>query len=154
MRTQVLPATQTRVAENTPEWINRQIRRFTEENIRYYAARPYEIPRRLRELEAEWDVERILAVNMSTIALTGLALSRKREEWLILPAAVLLFFMQHALQGWCPPIPLLRRLGFRTSKEIYQEKYALKAIWGDFRALSKAQGSTSEIAGRAAHAAR
>lgn len=154
MRANVLPATQTRVAENTSEWINRQIRRQTEENIRYFAAHPYEIPHRLHELDREWDVERFLEVNMSTLALTGLALSRKREEWLILPATVLLFFMQHALQGWCPPIPIIRRLGFRTSKEIFQEKYALKAIWGDFRAVCETQGSTSEIANRAAHAAR
>jgi hypothetical protein len=42
------------------------------------------------------------------------------------------FFMQHALQGWCPPLPVFRRLGFRTQYEIEQERYALKAIRGDF----------------------
>jgi len=34
--------------------------------------------------------------------------------------------LQHGLQGWCPPLPLLRRLGIRTRGEIDREKYALK----------------------------
>jgi hypothetical protein len=33
--------------------------------------------------------------------------------------------LQHAMQGWCPPVPLLRRLGIRTRNEIDREKYAL-----------------------------
>jgi hypothetical protein len=32
------------------------------------------------------------------------------------------FLLQHALQGWCPPVPLLRQLGFRTSYEIEEER--------------------------------
>ncbi len=40
--------------------------------------------------------------------------------------------MQHAIQRWCPPLPILRKLNIRTSKEIEQEKYALKTIRGDF----------------------
>jgi hypothetical protein len=43
--------------------------------------------------------------------------------------------MQHALQGWCPPLPLLRRLGVRTQQEIERERYALKALRGDFDAV-------------------
>ncbi|WP_111420331.1 efflux transporter outer membrane subunit, partial [Rhodoplanes roseus] len=27
------------------------------------------------------------------------------------------FLFQHAIQGWCPPVPILRRLGFRTELE-------------------------------------
>ena len=40
--------------------------------------------------------------------------------------------MQHALQGWCPTVPEFRRIGVRTAKEINREKYALKAMRGDF----------------------
>jgi hypothetical protein len=43
------------------------------------------------------------------------------------------FLLQHAVQGWCPPVPLFRRLGFRTAAEIDYERYALKALRGDFR---------------------
>jgi hypothetical protein len=32
----------------------------------------------------------------------------------ILPALVTAFLFQHAVQGWCPPVPILRRLGFRA----------------------------------------
>ena len=38
--------------------------------------------------------------------------------------------MQHALQGWCPPLPVLRRLGFRTQNEIERERYALEGVDG------------------------
>jgi len=44
------------------------------------------------------------------------------------------FFFQHATQGWCPPIPVFRRMGVRTRREINRERYALKALRGDFDA--------------------
>jgi hypothetical protein len=44
--------------------------------------------------------------------------------------------LQHAVQGWCPPIPILRRLGFRTADEINRERYALKALRGDFDSIA------------------
>jgi hypothetical protein len=43
-----------------------------------------------------------------------------------------LFFVQHAIQGWCPPIPIFRAYKVRTRPEIDREKYALKALRGDF----------------------
>ena len=42
------------------------------------------------------------------------------------------FLLQHALQGWCPPLPLLRRMGMRTSAEIHEEIIALRILRGDF----------------------
>jgi hypothetical protein len=48
---------------------------------------------------------------------------------------VFAFFAQHALQGWCPPVPVMRRLGVRTAREIERERYALKALRGDFDQL-------------------
>ena len=42
------------------------------------------------------------------------------------------FLFQHAVQGWCPPIAVLRRLGVRTAREIEVERIALKALRGDF----------------------
>jgi len=35
------------------------------------------------------------------------------------------FLLQHGMQGWCPPLPILRRLGVRTRGEIDREKYEL-----------------------------
>lgn len=42
------------------------------------------------------------------------------------------FLLQHAVQGWCPPLPVFRRLGVRTAREIHEEILALKAMRGDF----------------------
>jgi hypothetical protein len=39
---------------------------------------------------------------------------------------------QHAIRGWCPPVPLFRRLGVRTQREIGREIVALKTLRGDF----------------------
>jgi hypothetical protein len=54
------------------------------------------------------------------------------RRWLVLPGLVSAFLLQHAIQGWCPPVPVLRKLGFRTSYEIEEERRALKALKGDF----------------------
>jgi len=84
---------------------------------------------RIGEVDREWDIERVLEVNASSLALTGLVLGATVDKkWLTLPAVVLPFLLQHALQGWCPPLPLLRRLGLRTQGEIDREKYALKEL--------------------------
>ena len=73
-------------------------------------------------------MERVLEVNASTLALSGLVLGATvNKKWLLVPCVVLSFLLQHGLQGWCPPLPLLRRLGVRTRGEIDREKYALKA---------------------------
>ena len=37
-----------------------------------------------------------------------------RPGWLWFSVGVLAFLLQHALQGWCPPMPVFRWLGFRA----------------------------------------
>ncbi len=136
-----LPPTSDRVAMVTGDDINERIRRQTHRSVMYYAQHPDEIESRLAELDREWDIERTLEVNMSTVALTGLVLAATvNRKWLLLPATVLGFFMQHALQGWCPPLPVLRRLGVRTSKEIAAERNALKIIRGDYASAKRKGG--------------
>jgi hypothetical protein len=110
--------------------VNREIDRRTNSNIRRYANSSEEvINRRIEELDQEWDIERALEANASTLALTGLLLGLTvNRKWLALPTIVLSFLLQHSLQGWCPPLPLLRRLGVRTRGEIDREKYELKAL--------------------------
>ena len=123
-----------RVTGHTDEAVNEAIRRRTEAGIAYFAGNRDQIGRRLRELDEEWDVERMLETGSSVISLAGLVLGITRGRgWLVLPLAVQGFFLQHALQGWCPPLPVLRRLGFRTQQEIEAERYALKALRGDFQ---------------------
>lgn len=112
-------------------------------------AGPKEITRHIEELDREWDVERRLQANASIVALSGVILgATKDKRWLLLSGVVFSFFLQHALQGWCPPLPIFRRMGVRTRKEIDREKYALKALRGDFAELDapKSQGPAGEDA--------
>lgn len=104
------------------------------ERPRYAAAGPGAIERRLEELDREWAIERTLEANASSIALLGLGLGTFVDRrFYLLPAAVAGFLLQHALQGWCPPVPLFRSLDVRTASEIAEERYALKILRGDFR---------------------
>ena len=127
-----------RVKRATPSSINQKIENETWQNVsRYINSNGNEITARIHQLEKEWDIERYLGVNMSTLALIGVALTYfVHINWLILPAIVLLFFFQHSVQGWCPPLPIMRLFKIRTRKEIEQEKYALKIIRGDFSSVT------------------
>lgn len=144
----MIPETTTRVTRNTAEHINERIRHETEENVARTAAAGLEaIDLRLEELDREWDIERILEANASSVVLLGLGLGAFVDRrWLILPTVVAGFLLQHAVQGWCPPVPLLRRLGVRTQTEIDYERYALKGLRGDFYQL-RAQGDGTGHAG-------
>jgi hypothetical protein len=94
------------------------------------------LTRRIEQLDREWDMERVLEANAASLTLTGVLLGVRRDRrWLVLPAVVSAFLLQHALQGWCPPLPLFRRLGVRTRREIDAEKHALKALRGDYDRL-------------------
>jgi hypothetical protein len=116
-----------RVPQHTATDVNLAIRRRTDRSIAYFREHHEEIPRRLRDLQREWDVERALATASSGMSLLGLALASSRgRRWLLLPTVVQSFYLQHTLQGWCPPLPLFRRLGFRTPAEIERERCALK----------------------------
>ncbi|GEM_PF-448658 len=123
-----------RVRANTDPECNRNIDRELRQRLTLYANQsPETISARIHELDREWDIERYLEANASTIALTGVVLGVTRSRrWLLLPMVVLSFLLNHAVQGWCPPVPFLRRRGVRTRLEIEKERYALKALRGDF----------------------
>jgi hypothetical protein len=144
----MLSSTVCRVPDHTEEAINERIRQQTQRNIaRFQNADPAAIERRLAELESEWDIERTLEANAATASLIGLTLGATVDRrWFLFPAVVAGFLLQHALQGWCPPLPVFRRLGIRTSYEIDYERYALKAMRGDF-------ADTEQSASRASPAA-
>ncbi|WP_071795191.1 DUF2892 domain-containing protein [Natronohydrobacter thiooxidans] len=128
----MFPSSSHRVPSHTAAEINRRIERELDDRIDHYAAHPEKIPSRLKELDDEWDIERMLEANASSLMLVGLTLGTTRDRrWLALPAGVAAFLLQHALQGWCPPLPILRRLGFRTMREIDRERAALRLLRGD-----------------------
>lgn len=144
-----------RVRRNTAPSINARIDACITENVRFYSTQERAcISRRIEELDAEWDIERILQVQAPAIAFSGLALSlfTGKRAWLALPAVVLPFLFLHGVQGWCPPVPLLRRLGVRTRGEIDREKYALKVLRGDFDGISPQSAAEAEKMPRAVEA--
>ncbi|MEX2643092.1 MAG: hypothetical protein WD270_06540 [Acetobacterales bacterium] len=141
MRTDFLPATTERVEAHTSDAVNRRIHDETEDSVAFFADHPEQIGRRLAELDEEWDIERTLEANAATLSLAGLALGAAVDRrFYALPLVVAGFLLQHALQGWCPPVPVFRRQGVRTAHEIEQERVALKYLRGDFAEPPPANG--------------
>jgi hypothetical protein len=146
-----LPPTARRVEMNTDAAVNDAIRERTDAGVlRLEGAGDEAIARRLRELDREWDLERTLQANASVLAMLGVLLGTKVNRWfLLLPTAVFSFLGNHALQGWCPPVPLFRRMGVRTRREIERERHALKALRGDFDEVPPPDGGDAGVRVRA-----
>ncbi len=128
-----------RVRAQTATEINDRIDTETRNRlVRAAGAPPAVLGRLIADLEEEWDIERWLETNAAALALTGTLLGAfVNKKFLLLPALILPFLLQHALQGWCPSLPFFRRQGIRTRKEIETEKNALKALRGDFANLER-----------------
>ncbi len=127
-----------RVRRHTSPSVNDRIDEEIRATVqRFAAADASELSKRIGELEAEWDVERVLETNASSLALAGvLTAAGGHRKGLWLAGGVLGFLLMHATSGWCPPLPVLRRLGVRTRGEIEREKFVLKYLRGDFEGLS------------------
>ena len=152
----MFPATIDRVPLNTEASVNEHIRYQMRQRVRALAASGNAaIGRRLRDLNHEWDIERYLETMAPSFTLLGLTLGLTRHRgWLLLPLVVQTFFLQHALQGWCPPLPVLRRLGVRTCGEVEEERIALKALRGDFHDVGQSPQRSSDEVLSALEAAR
>lgn len=136
---------QDRVREHTPAALQERIDQRTKDYVRLYASQPFEqISARIDELDREWDIERAVEFQGSITALLGIVLAfTHNRKWLWLTVINQSFLLQHSIQGWCPPVSLWRRFGVRTRKEIDIERTALKALRGDFEALTDMASSDS-----------
>lgn len=134
------------VRANTNPGVLKQIDMSIEEKVLYYSTQTKEvISKRITQLEREWDIERVLEANAASLALTGLLLGLTRSrKYLLLSFGVLSFLLTHSIQGWCPPMPILRKLGVRTRSEIDREKFALKVLRGDFQDVSREPAAFKE----------
>ncbi|ANU10976.1 hypothetical protein A1A1_07999 [Planococcus antarcticus DSM 14505] len=130
---QALPSTQTKVNKATPDHINQKIERETEARINTFKRQESRaIKERISALDHEWDTERVLEVTMATLLLSSSVLTlTASKKWALLSSTVSFFMLQHALQGWCPPLSLIRRKGVRTASEIKLEKQALENLLQD-----------------------
>jgi hypothetical protein len=109
-----------------------RIRRRTEASLAYHRDNPEQIPQRLDELDAEWDLERALATGASGLTLASLLFSVLRGgKWLLLGLGVQGFVMQHALGRRSAPIEFLRNLGLRTRHEVEEERRQLESMLED-----------------------
>ena len=106
--------------------------RQLESSVLYYAKHPEEIDRRLWELDREWDVERVTEAEFGLSALVGIGLGLFWRKWTFVGALAAGLLAYHAVQGRSPVGLAYRRMGFRTMNEIDQERFALKALRGDF----------------------
>ena len=115
-----------RVRDHTSTRINEKIAKQTMQHVDETVAAGREaIIARLHEIDREWSVDRALMANFAVLGGTTFALSQKFRGWRWVTASQLGFLMMHALVGWCPPLPVFRALGFRTSREIAAERFAL-----------------------------
>jgi hypothetical protein len=127
--------TSNRVELNTSPKVNAQFDEQLRANIAMYAgATDTEIDQRLRALDREWNIERVIEMEAPTViglgAVLGTALNRK---WYALAALAASMVALHNVQGWYPLLPLFRRLGIRSQNEIEQERNALRALRGDHK---------------------
>jgi hypothetical protein len=108
---------------------------------------------RLERLAREWDFERVVEAEAAFTGLAGLALAAAVDRrFLIIPGVATAMMLLHALHGWYPLLPLLRRMGIRTQDEIDRERFALKSLRGDFAEVRDAESaSRAEAAWRAVH---
>src|SRR5688572_18286282 len=120
-------STQQRVAEQSAPEANARLHEQARERVAR-SLRSGRVDVRLAELDREWDTERTLQTNFALVALASLALGAFVDRrWLLLTGAAAGFMLQHALQGWCPPLAVFRRRGYRDAGEIERERQALMA---------------------------
>ena len=141
-----------RVERNTEAAITEERRAGIGGSLRYHAVRKREIPARLAELDREWDLERAMMAGAAGITLAGLTLTALvNPRFIALPAMVGGFLLQQAIQGWSPPVTLLRRLGFRKSGEICEERCGLKMLEGEHRSFGNPAPAQWSVMAAAIH---
>lgn len=126
------------VRTHTPDGVNRKIDARVEKCVQAMAEqmdRPA-ISEYLRKLEHEWDLNRVVTVAASAVSVLGLVLAAKDGRgWKVVSGVAAGLLLQHGLFGFGPLSELVRALGVRTRKEIDLEKFALKALRGDFERI-------------------
>jgi len=92
---------------------------------------------RLEEIEREWSAGRATKATIGVIVVLGLALAGLLSNpwWLLLPTVGGLLLLQYLFtrSSWLGAT--FREMGFRSGADIDEEKFALKALRGDFRNL-------------------
>ena len=122
----------------------------TRDNIRFYGSLGNPgLSERIKSLEREWDAEKFIGTALSAASLFGLTMGIFGSRlWRLLAWTSLPLLFLHGQGKWKPSDGMIRSLGLRPRREIDQERYALKAIRGDFRAVEVPSGEEGESLAR------
>ncbi|MVB09982.1 hypothetical protein CAFE_06530 [Caprobacter fermentans] len=137
MKKCIFPPTAKRVAYHTASQVNQEIRAQTVDGLNaIQGCGEPAFTARIRKLEEEWNTERFLEAHAASIVLMASigGYQKKNCACFALTGCAGFFLLMHALMGWCPPLPVIRRFGIRTPEEISNEKFAVKMLRGDFSA--------------------
>lgn len=109
------------------------------DNVRYFASLgPEAVEDRLRELDAEWGIERALTAGLAGVSAFGLVMGLFGSRTLrLLTWTATPLLLAYSLGKWAPSADLTARRGLRSRKEIEEERYALKAWRGDFQGIGE-----------------
>lgn len=121
------------IRNHTPAHVNADIDARTQADLATIGEDPHAIRQRLWALDREWHLDRALLAVFSVVggytahrASTALRRGQRVSGWRALFWTQMGFLLHHAIRGWCPPVSVLRRIGFRTEKEISAERTALE----------------------------
>jgi hypothetical protein len=120
------------IRKHTSDASNQRIDHETQEAMEQIEYSPELIRARLDKIDREWNVDRALMLNFAVLASFSASMAMRnvyRHGKLgVFGAAFftqMAFLAHHAIRRWCPPLPVFRRLGFRSDHEISAERVAL-----------------------------
>ena len=118
-----------RIRQHSDARLNQAIDQAMESRVKSLGeGTPDAIRQRLSALEKEWDVDQIIEGKTAAMVNLGLAISTKNRRGYWLAGMGFASLLSHSLWGWSPALPVLRRLGFRSRREIDREKFALLSL--------------------------
>lgn len=122
----VVGARSDRVRRRTPSRVNEAIDAKTHARMDDALSRGRDaVIKRIHRLDRELDIDRVLMAHFALIGSTAIGLGTRNRYARFLALAQTGFLLMQALAGWCPPVVVFRRLGFRTAREIASERAAL-----------------------------
>ena len=122
------------VLETTLEETN-EIEKDIQENINHYYHDQDKIETRLAVLDQEMDLETYLQNESTALTIAGIVLGLTvSKKWLLLPLVTSIIALNN-INRKNAPLSFFRNMGLRSRLEIDKEKYALKALRGDFKYL-------------------
>jgi hypothetical protein len=121
------------IRRHSAESNNDRIDRETRDSLDEVADSSELVRKRLGELDREWHVDRALMLNFAVIGglsggmtMRSLLRTGRFGGWGTFFWIQVAFLAHHAIRGWCPPLPVFRRLGFRSAREICAERCVLE----------------------------